>query len=207
MPSSRAFLSLVPLLAAACVTAPPPAPAAVPAQLELRLAAEDRALVERLLARLEATSQAGAALVPPRAALERRPSVPRDTRTQLGVTGPVTFATHVTGAKMYEGAQIERDGRWLRHGAWQAWYADGTPWEEGAYDEEQPDGPWRWWYEDGTPQAQGRFARGLRVGPWTYYHPNGRVWAEGRHESDRPVGVWRVYGEQGELVSEHDHGD
>jgi hypothetical protein len=207
----RRSLLLAALLAPspACIAVPPPAaPAPVaPATLELRLAPEDRALLERLVTGL-ASDARGNVPTPAPATLEaRRPSVPRDTRNRLVTDGPVTLATYTSGRTMFEGAQIEGPDGWQRHGPWRAWHPEGQPWEEGAYDRERPHGPWRWWYEDGTLQAEGAFELGLRVGEWVYYHPNGKPWAEGRHADDRAVGLWRVYDESGALLSEIDHGE
>lgn len=200
-PTVALFLA-VPALA--CITVPPQAPA-TPGALELRLAPEDRALLERLVAGLQRDARE---LVPAPVVRERgAPPVPRDTRNRLVTAGPVTLATYSSGLPMFEGTQIEGPDGWQRHGPWHAWHPDGKPWEEGAYDHEQPHGPWKWWYEDGTLQAVGTFELGRRVGEWQYFHPNGRLWAEGRHAQDRAVGVWRVYDEAGVLQSEIDHGE
>jgi len=213
-----ALLLTTPVLA--CVTAPAPAPAApapatpTPAAstLELRLAPEDRALlaalVERLALRGDSAAPARPSDVEPRVHADlARPLVPRDTRNLLVSEGPLALATYTGGQVMYQGTQIESPQGWERHGPWRAWHPDGQPWEEGAYEHEQPHGPWRWWYEDGTLQAEGSFEHGRHVGPWRYFHPNGALWAEGRHADDRPVGLWRVYDESGARVSEFDHGE
>lgn len=201
--SALAFLLAAPCLACLAPYAPPPAPST---SLEVHLAPEDRALLERLVAGL---TREGREVVPapaPERKVGARPALRADTRNQLVTQGPVTLATYSSGRPMFEGTQIEGPGGWQRHGPWRAWHPDGKPWEEGAYDHELPHGPWRWWYEDGSLQATGTFERGRRVGDWVYYHPNGKPWAEGRHDDDRPVGLWRVYDESGALLSETDHG-
>jgi len=204
----RRSLLLAVLLApsSACIAVPPPA-APAPATLELRLAPEDRALLERLVAGLPSGAHRLTPAPTPATLEARLPPVPSDTRNRLVTEGPVTLATYTSGRTMFEGAQVEGPVGWQRHGPWRAWHPDGQTWEEGAYDRERPHGPWRWWYEDGTPQAVGAFELGRRVGEWVYYHPNGMRWAEGRHADDRSVGVWRVYGEDGALLSEVDHGE
>lgn len=131
---------------------------------------------------------------------------PSELWMELVHDGPLARATHPGGGPMYQGQQIEQDGRWVRHGRFEAWYPDGQAWEAGSYYLDRPHGLWEWWYEDGTPQARGDYEEGQHTGPWTYWYENGQVMATGVFRADKPVGVWRLYDEQGNLVDESDRG-
>jgi hypothetical protein len=135
----------------------------------------------------------------------RRPP-PSELWTELVHDGPIARATHPGGEPMYVGQQLEQDGKWVRHGRFEAWYPDGQAWEAGSYYLDRPHGLWEWWYEDGTPQARGDYDEGQHTGPWTYWHENGQVLATGVFRADKPVGVWRLYDEQGNLLDERDRG-
>jgi hypothetical protein len=197
----RRLVVLLSLCSSACIL---PVQSAPPGEFVVRLAPEDRALLENLV-RHAAVGEPEHALEP----LERVPSresapLPRDSM-RLVTEGPIAMASYNSGAPLYNGVQVLHEGRWVRDGAWRAWHADGNPWEEGAYRRGEEHGPWRWWYEGGTLQAQGTFDEGLHTGAWTYYHPNGEVLAAGRYERGRPVGRWVTFDEHGNLLSEREH--
>lgn len=187
--------------------------AAAPQRVEVTLGKEDRAWLEALLERefgrrepLAPRATLAAVVEPVLGGVEPATwQVPVDTKMRLVDDGPVALATYNGGAKMYEGGQIETDAGWVRHGPWQAWHADGSPWEAGTYFEGEEHGLWEWWYENGNAQARGDYDLGARVGAWIYYHENGTVMAQGSYDHDRPIGVWSVFDEQGALVSETDH--
>ena len=207
------------LSTAACAEASVPAPAivAAPASITVSLSGEDKAWLAEVVA--EGRQPEGPTFVcdspfpleqplgmwrsePAREDVSLRGPEDVPDKMRLVTEGPITSASYNSGAELFEGQQVLRDGEWVRDGAWRAWRADGKPWEEGAYRAGEEDGPWRWWYENGNPQALGGFADGKHVGGWTYYHENGFVLAEGVYDDDRPVGAWRTYHEGGTLHSE-----
>jgi len=181
-----------------------------PQRVEVTLSPSDRAWLEQVLERKLGLREAVAAREPARV-LEPAVEpialrVPIDTKMRLIDDGPVALATYNSGGKMYEGVQVETDEGWQRHGPWQAWHADGTPWESGTYVQGREHGLWEWWYENGNLQARGEYDEGRRVGAWSYHHENGTVMARGSYDLGRPIGVWTVFDESGALVSEKDHG-
>lgn len=88
------------------------------------------------------------------------------------------------GLRYRFGRYAGADGRWVRHGEFRAFYADGTPASEGTY------------------------ADGLESGPWKDFHANGKLAASGNFEGGKEHGAWSYYATDGELEEtvEYDHG-
>lgn len=69
----------------------------------------------------------------------------------------------------------DASGKWVRHGGFRAFYADGVLASEGSYED------------------------GLEQGPWKDFHDNGKVAAEGAYRAGKEHGAWRYYGSEGKL--------
>lgn len=66
-------------------------------------------------------------------------------------------------------------GKWVRHGAFKAFYADGTPASEGTYEDGLEQGAWRDFHDNGKVAAEGEYKGGKEHGTWTYYGADGTV--------------------------------
>ena len=89
------------------------------------------------------------------------------------------------------------------HGPVKAWFADGTPWLEGAYDMEIPTGKWRTWGRAGNLLSSSAYAKGGRDGVWEEWFPDGgrksktayaRGKAHGEYQEWYPGGKTRLQG-------------
>ncbi|MCB9733126.1 MAG: toxin-antitoxin system YwqK family antitoxin [Deltaproteobacteria bacterium] len=114
-------------------------------------------------------------------------------------------------------------------GRWRSFYPDGSPREDGDYDQGAQDGPWttwfdngnrdteqeyshglrdgvvRSWFESGEPKVEGRYAMDNREGHWIAYYTNGRKAWEGDYLAGERVGQWKNYYWEGELKAEGPH--
>lgn len=71
--------------------------------------------------------------------------------------------------------KMAADGhRWLRHGLFQAFHANGQKASEGHYRDGVEEGVWRDFNENGQTAAEGRYAAGEPVGVWMYWDEAGR---------------------------------
>lgn len=95
-----------------------------------------------------------------------------------------------------------RSGR--LHGPVKAWFEDGMPWLEGAYDMDLPAGKWRTWGRSGNLLWKGGYAKGGKDGAWEEWFPDGsrksmakyaRGKAEGGYQEWYPTGRIRLQGE------------
>lgn len=85
-----------------------------------------------------------------------------------------------------EAGHLSKISRWSegqRHGKWEAFYPDGTPWSMHQYQD------------------------GRQVGPYQTWHPNGKPFIKGQYDdSGSAVGTWRFFDETGALIREEDGG-
>ncbi len=94
-----------------------------------------------------------------------------------------------------------------------AWYQDGTPWLEGAYENDIPTGKWRtwgrsgnllwsaayakgdkegvWqeWFADGQRKSRSKFSKGKAEGGYQEWYPNGKVRLRGEFHAGKREGV------------------
>jgi antitoxin component YwqK of YwqJK toxin-antitoxin module len=81
-----------------------------------------------------------------------------------------------------EAGRLSKVSRWSereRHGKWEAFYPDGSPWSVHHY------------------------ANGVQVGAYQTWHPNGQPFISGQYDADgTPSGTWRFFDESGALVRE-----
>lgn len=65
--------------------------------------------------------------------------------------------------------------RWIRHGEFRAFYANGTLASEGTYVHGREEGRWRDFHENGQVAAEGEYRDGRHHGPWRYYDDAGSL--------------------------------
>ncbi|MFT4540352.1 MAG: antitoxin component YwqK of YwqJK toxin-antitoxin module [Planctomycetota bacterium] len=106
------------------------------------------------------------------------------------------------GQRWYEAKQELQDGKWVRHGAWNAYWDNGQIHEDGAYANGVEQGVWKWLHSDSTPMAHGRFLEGRREGPWVFFHESGHVMMEGSYMKGEGSGLWTSYHENGSRRAE-----
>lgn len=107
------------------------------------------------------------------------------------------------------------DGRRVRDGVDEEWYADGAARHRREYALGEPAGTWRswhasgalrsevhcdpatvgtstWWNEDGTVAAQGPTRGGVKEGRWVHNHPDGSPAEEGAYAGGLRQGEWTL---------------
>ncbi len=85
----------------------------------------------------------------------------------------------------------------VKHGAYEAWYADGRPWKTGAYVEGALDGPYREWWTNGKPATEAVYARGALTGSYRRWYANGQLWEQATYEVGKRVGPYRKWWKNG----------
>jgi antitoxin component YwqK of YwqJK toxin-antitoxin module len=69
---------------------------------------------------------------------------------------------------------LSADGKkWVRHGLFHAFHANGQLASEGEYVDDLENGPWRDYHDNGRPAAEGRFKAGKKEGVWHYWDEEG----------------------------------
>ncbi len=63
----------------------------------------------------------------------------------------------------------------VRHGAYRAWYPDGTRREIGEYSAGKRSGLWSFFHRKGAKISEGRYLGGERDGAWVFWHKSGRL--------------------------------
>ena len=117
--------------------------------------------------------------------------------------GEVLEAWYEDGTLEFRGYQVRDEaGRWVRHGPWEAWHANGTLHEVGAYEDDEEIGVWQWFHENGARMATGEMVDGKRIGSWTYWHDNGNVWMNATYADGVANGPWTNYHEDGSLAAQ-----
>lgn len=99
------------------------------------------------------------------------------------------------------GAEVVHDGEWVKDGAVDFHYEDGTKSATGTYRLGLESGRWTEWLADGS-RAEGEYVDGFRAGRWIYWHPNGRLQEEGAYEVGKRTGPWTWWYEHGEKREE-----
>ncbi|MFZ6876430.1 toxin-antitoxin system YwqK family antitoxin [Undibacterium sp. Di27W] len=69
---------------------------------------------------------------------------------------------------------MSADGtRWIRHGLFHAYHANGNVASEGSYTDGAEQGLWRDYHENGQIAAQGHYQNGAEAGEWEYWNDDG----------------------------------
>jgi antitoxin component YwqK of YwqJK toxin-antitoxin module len=100
-------------------------------------------------------------------------------------------------------AKYATEGSDLRHGLARAWYANGQPEQEGAYQYGKKTGTFTFWHENGQVAATGEYRDDQPVGLWVWWHENGQKSAIGRYQRGLLTGEWRWWDEAGKLTKQH----
>src|SRR5262245_33556989 len=64
---------------------------------------------------------------------------------------------------------------WVRHGAFQAFYPNGTLKSQGAYRHGAEEGFWRNFFEGGQVASEGMYAKGKENGDWKFWKTDGSL--------------------------------
>jgi antitoxin component YwqK of YwqJK toxin-antitoxin module len=74
------------------------------------------------------------------------------------------------------GRYLSADGqRWIRHGPFREFYANGQVASEGAYEDGLETGLWRDYHENGQVAAEGYFVDGAEDGVWQFWNAKGKA--------------------------------
>ncbi|MEO1173127.1 MAG: hypothetical protein AAFX94_13915, partial [Myxococcota bacterium] len=95
----------------------------------------------------------------------------------------------------------------VRHGPFESWTLDGSPVEQGSYENGLESGSWRHYYRNGHLEWTGERYLGVNVGAWSYFHENGQKSAEGQLLEGYREGVWQEWNAQGALIRERSYQD
>ena len=85
---------------------------------------------------------------------------------------------------------VGTEGDCDRHGAWQFWYANGSPQLQGTYDRGIPVGRFVWWHANGQKQMEGDYVDGRMHGNWQMWHANGTQRCVGDFAAGKRAGHW-----------------
>lgn len=95
-------------------------------------------------------------------------------------------------------------GKDERHGAWNAWYANGQRQQEGTYEHDMQVGAFSWWHSNGQKALQGNFEQGKQNGRWTWWYANGQKQIQGEYSLGNPTGRWTWWKEDGKVAQSAD---
>ncbi len=78
-----------------------------------------------------------------------------------------------------ESGRLSKVSRWSegqRHGKWEAFYPDGTPWSVHHYQNGVQVGPYQTWHPNGTPFITGQYDdRGTATDTWRFFDESGTL--------------------------------
>ena len=90
----------------------------------------------------------------------------------------------------------------VRHGPYNAWYADGKMKEEGKYEDGKKVGMWIRYHKNGKKAHQVPYKNDKMDGMWVKWDPKGRKIQEGKYVNGGREGVWKDWFEDGKIKTE-----
>ncbi len=89
----------------------------------------------------------------------------------------ITEVPYKSGAVQFRyGRYLSEDGqRWIRHGKFCEFYANGQVASEGEYEDGLEQGLWRDYHENGQVAAEGYFVDGAEDGVWQFWNAKGKA--------------------------------
>ena len=128
---------------------------------------------------------------PPPATVEERAHA--QARVQSALEGAACPAgTRRMGAEPPDGHELwcEKngpDGKAVREGPYQAWYANGAMAVRGAYVGNERDGPWLQWHENGERKQETSYAHGKPHGRFREWDDHGEPLADATYKNGKLV--------------------
>lgn len=87
--------------------------------------------------------------------------------------------------------------RGVKQGAYEVFYADGTPWKRGTYDADKLVGPYREWWKNGKLALAASYVAGVLDGDLERFYANGKRWETAHHERGVRTGPYRKWWKNG----------
>jgi len=94
--------------------------------------------------------------------------------------------------------------KYVKHGPWVSWYANGQKQVEGEFREDVPTGKFTWWYESGQKQCEGSYQDGIQVGPWLSWHPSGQKESQADYLAGLMRGKFYRWNPDGQIAEFYD---
>ena len=177
---NTAMLTLIPLLVAACGSAPESAP---PAAVNPAVPAPGEAATPRLACPPGTEQDSGSS-----------EEGVRYWCAKDGVFHGPFEGYHPDGEKSVSGAYFENEA----DGSWIWWHENGATMQKGKYNKGKQTGSWTWWHANGQRKEEGDYLNGRRQGQWITYYETGLKQSEGMYQNNMKTGAWLFFNDDSE---------